>query len=88
MSAAQVSIPFRTQIHSACRETQQLANSTGIIVLPLGAEAIKGQELGAEYYLEAAPVVEIQIARAGYRLAKWLDLMVSFITSSQDLGDL
>ncbi|KAF3765053.1 S1 nuclease, partial [Cryphonectria parasitica EP155] len=46
-------------------------------VLPEGPAAIAGQELGGEYYEKAAPVVEIQVARAGYRLAAWLDLIVA-----------
>ncbi|KAK3994964.1 putative nuclease S1 precursor [Cladorrhinum sp. PSN332] len=46
-------------------------------VLPEGAEAIRNQELGSDYYEKAAPVVEAQIAKAGYRLAAWLDLIVS-----------
>ncbi|KAK4168685.1 putative nuclease S1 precursor [Cladorrhinum sp. PSN259] len=46
-------------------------------VLPEGAEAIRDQELGSDYYEKAAPVVETQIAKAGYRLAAWLDLIVS-----------
>ncbi|KAK0718901.1 phospholipase C/P1 nuclease domain-containing protein [Apiosordaria backusii] len=46
-------------------------------VLPEGAEAIGGQELGGEYYDKAAPVVEKQVAKAGFRLAAWLDLIIS-----------
>jgi hypothetical protein len=50
-------------------------------VLPEGPKAIVGQELGGDYYQKAAPVVEVQIARAGYRLAAWLDLIAANITS-------
>ncbi|KAI5464496.1 phospholipase C/P1 nuclease domain-containing protein [Mariannaea sp. PMI_226] len=42
-------------------------------VLPEGPVAIAEQELGGEYYEKAAPVVERQVARAGYRMAAWLD---------------
>lgn len=42
-------------------------------VLPEGPAAIEGQELAGDYYEKAGPVVEIQIARGGYRLAAWLD---------------
>ncbi|KAH8886721.1 S1/P1 nuclease [Thozetella sp. PMI_491] len=66
------------------REANRYVCST---VLPQGAAAIKGQELGTDYYLAAAPVVEIQIARAGYRLAKWLDLIVASITSAESAVD-
>ncbi|KAK8008484.1 S1/P1 Nuclease [Apiospora marii] len=38
-------------------------------MLPEGL-AIAGQELSGEYFERAAPVVEIQVARAGYRLAR------------------
>lgn len=44
--------------------------------------------MGGEYYEKAAPVIEIQIARAGYRLAAWLDLVVSRVASAEPiLGD-
>jgi hypothetical protein len=42
-------------------------------VFPEGPEAIKGQELGGEYFEAAGPVIEKQVARAGYRMAAWLD---------------
>ncbi|KAH6665837.1 nuclease S1 [Plectosphaerella plurivora] len=44
-------------------------------VFPEGPKAIEGQELGGEYFLNAAPVIELQVARAGYRMATWLDLI-------------
>ncbi|KAL1851641.1 hypothetical protein Daus18300_012514 [Diaporthe australafricana] len=46
-------------------------------VLPEGPSAIVGQELGGDYYEKAAPVIELQVARAGFRLAAWLDLIVA-----------
>lgn len=36
-------------------------------VLPDGVDAIDGQELGGDYYQAAVPVIQIQVARAGYR---------------------
>jgi hypothetical protein len=57
-------------------------------VLPDGPKAIEGQELGSEYYEAAAPVIELQIARAGYRLAAWLDLIVSAMNTQDSPGDL
>ncbi|CAM1501735.1 Fc.00g037190.m01.CDS01 [Cosmosporella sp. VM-42] len=42
-------------------------------VLPEGPEAIVGQELGGEYFDKAGPVIEKQVARAGFRMAAWLD---------------
>lgn len=62
-------------------------------VMPQGPEAIRGQELGSDYYETAAPVVERQVAKAGYRLAAWLDLIAARIKSQQEeesmsVGDL
>lgn len=54
-------------------------------VLPEGPKAIVGQELGSEYYEKAAPVIEVQVARAGYRLAAWLDRIAA---ASKSMGDL
>lgn len=44
-----------------------------------------GQELGGEYYDKAAPVVEVQVARAGYRLAAWLDLVAAASKTEDEL---
>ncbi|KAM0820180.1 hypothetical protein AB5N19_05999 [Seiridium cardinale] len=48
-------------------------------VLPEGPVKIVGQQLAGEYAQKAAPVIEIQVARAGYRLAAWLDLIAERI---------
>lgn len=45
-------------------------------VVPEGQEAVEGKELEGTYYDEAIPVIQLQIAKAGYRLAAWLDLIV------------
>lgn len=42
-------------------------------VFPEGPKAIAGQELGGEYFEKAGPVIEKQVARAGLRMAAWLD---------------
>ncbi|KFG80007.1 putative nuclease S1 precursor [Metarhizium anisopliae] len=42
-------------------------------VLPEGPHAIVGQELGGDYFKKAGPVIERQVARAGFRMAAWLD---------------
>ncbi|KAH8838397.1 hypothetical protein MCOR03_011747 [Pyricularia oryzae] len=57
-------------------------------VLPEGPEAIKGQELSGKYYEEAAPVIESQVARAGFRLARWLDLIVQNIHHSSSVSSI
>jgi len=39
-------------------------------VMPDGAAALNGKELDGDYYTTAVPVVQLQIARAGYRCVK------------------
>lgn len=46
-------------------------------VLPEGLTAVGGKELNGTYYENAVPVVERQIARAGYRLAAWMTLIAA-----------
>ncbi|PSN59812.1 hypothetical protein BS50DRAFT_219575 [Corynespora cassiicola Philippines] len=46
-------------------------------VVPEGPEAVRHQELGGEYYKKAIPVVQQQIAKAGFRLAAWLNTIVT-----------
>ncbi|PON28562.1 hypothetical protein TGAM01_v202409 [Trichoderma gamsii] len=45
-------------------------------VFPEGPKAIAGKELSGDYYEKAAPMLEKQVARAGYRMAAWLDKIV------------
>ncbi|KAI1818620.1 putative nuclease S1 precursor [Poronia punctata] len=52
-------------------------------VFPEGPSAIEGQELAGEYFEKAAPVIELQVAKAGYRLAAWLDLIVERISRNK-----
>lgn len=54
-------------------------------VLPEGPDAIVGQELGGDYYEKAAPVIELLVAQAGFRLAAWLDLIVAAVKVEDDL---
>ncbi|EGP85473.1 uncharacterized protein MYCGRDRAFT_110348 [Zymoseptoria tritici IPO323] len=42
-------------------------------VIPEGVEGVEGEELFPAYYEGVVDVVEMQIAKGGYRLAKWLD---------------
>lgn len=39
-----------------------------------GVDNIQGKELSGQYYENAVPVVEYMVAKAGYRLAAWLNL--------------
>ncbi|KAL4861554.1 nuclease S1 [Aspergillus spectabilis] len=46
-------------------------------VLEPGLEYLKSTDLSGEYYTTAQPVFEELIARAGYRLSAWLDLIAA-----------
>lgn len=47
-------------------------------VIPMGVEGLKAMgDLSGAYYEANVPVVEMQIARAGVRLARWLDLIAA-----------
>ncbi|KAK3060461.1 hypothetical protein LTS18_008497 [Coniosporium uncinatum] len=46
-------------------------------VLPEGQSAVEGMELDGEYYDSAIAVIEEQIAKAGYRLAGWLNTIAT-----------
>ena len=54
-------------------------------VMPDGASALVNQELSGDYYDSCTPVIQLQIARAGYRLARWLDLIAAGATSKLEL---
>ena len=45
-------------------------------VIPNGPDAVRNQELSGQYYESAIPVVQKQIAKAGFRLAAWLNAIV------------
>lgn len=51
-------------------------------VLPKGASAVENVDLDGAYYKTATPVIEIQLARAGVRLAAFLDAIVAGQSSS------
>lgn len=55
-----------------------------LLVFPEGPTAIAGQELAGEYFEKAAPVIELQVAKAGYRLAAWLDLIAERISDNEE----
>ncbi|KAI0390950.1 nuclease S1 precursor [Xylariaceae sp. FL0594] len=46
-------------------------------VLKGGISAVQGQDLSGTYTTAAAPAVKLQIAKQGYRLAKYLDAIVA-----------
>lgn len=55
-------------------------------VLPNGTQAVLGKELSGAYYDTAIPVVKKQIAKAGYRLAAWLDAIVEASNGNRTYG--
>ncbi|CAA9957854.1 nuclease s1 [Pyrenophora teres f. maculata] len=55
------------------RDTNSFVCST---VIPNGPDAVFAQELSGAYYDSVIPVVTKQLAKAGYRLAAWLDALV------------
>lgn len=74
-------------ILKACEQT----DSNAVLVLPEGPVAIVGQQLAGDYAHKAAPVIEVQVARAGYRLAAWLDLIADRVrekTQAISVGEL
>ncbi|PFH59435.1 hypothetical protein XA68_12312 [Ophiocordyceps unilateralis] len=53
-------------------------------VLPDGVEGVRDRELGGRYFDKAGPVIERQVARAGYRMAAWLDAIADEFRASKD----
>ncbi|KAF9872351.1 s1 p1 nuclease [Colletotrichum karsti] len=47
------------------------------VVLPEGREAVEGLDISGAYTTSAQPTVSMQIAKQGFRLAKWLDAIVA-----------
>lgn len=42
-------------------------------VIPKGVSAVETVDLSGAYYTAALPVIKLQFAKAGYRLAAWLN---------------
>ena len=58
------------------------------VVVPSGGmESLSGEDLGGSYYTKALPTVQVQLATAGYRLAAWLNLIVTGETGEWFLLD-
>ncbi|KAL0930327.1 s1 p1 nuclease [Colletotrichum truncatum] len=47
------------------------------VVLPKGREGVEGLDISGAYTTNAQPTVSMQIAKQGFRLAKWLDAIVA-----------
>jgi hypothetical protein len=46
-------------------------------VMPDGISSVENKDLSGTYYETALPVIQLQFAKAGYRLAAWLNLIVT-----------
>ncbi|OAA75430.1 nuclease PA3 [Akanthomyces lecanii RCEF 1005] len=55
-------------------------------VLPQGPEDIQGKELSGQYYEDAAPILEKQVALAGYRMAALLDKIADEYNAHRGYG--
>lgn len=66
-------LQFNQPIDSAMIWANDANSYVCTTVMPNGPDTVLGQELSGVYYETAIPVVRKQIAKAGYRLAAWLD---------------
>lgn len=78
---------FKDPINTALAWSRETNSLVCKYVLPEGPVAIAEQELGGEYYEKAAPMVERQVARAGYRMAAWLDQIVDAVQAEQKIPE-
>ncbi|KAF2446348.1 hypothetical protein P171DRAFT_453766 [Karstenula rhodostoma CBS 690.94] len=69
-------IDIKDPVASAMVWAQDANSYVCTAVVPQGQEAVEGKELDGAYYDEAIVVIQQQIAKAGVRLAAWLDLIV------------
>jgi hypothetical protein len=44
-------------------------------VMPGGVSSVEGKDLSTTYYTTVLPTIDVLLARAGYRLAAWLNLI-------------
>lgn len=47
------------------------------VVLKPGVNYVRNNDLGGDYYAACKPAFEVLLARAGYRLAAWLDAIAA-----------
>ena len=58
---------LRDPVNTSLKWAQEANQFVCQTVLPEGKEGVTGKELGGEYYEAAVPVIQLQVARAGYR---------------------
>lgn len=57
------------------------------VVMPDGAAALTAMDdLYPTYYDSVIPTIELQIAKGGYRLANWLNLIYTSAIAKRDVG--
>jgi hypothetical protein len=57
------------------------------VVMPNGVAALQQGDLYPTYYNSVIGTVELQIAKAGYRLANWLDSVFAANIAKRELGE-
>lgn len=72
-SGIDISDPIATSMTWANEANSYICSN----VLAQGEDYVEENDLGGTYYENAVPVIELQIARGGYRLAAWLDLIAT-----------
>ena len=55
------------------------------VVMPDGADALQSGDLYPDYYNSVISTIELQIAKAGYRLGNWLNMIYSSEVAKRDL---
>lgn len=56
------------------------------VVMPNGIPALQKGDLYPTYYDSAIPTIELQLAKAGYRLANWLDMIFTANVAKRSLN--
>lgn len=56
------------------------------VVMPDGVAALQSGDLYPDYYNSSIPTIELQIARGGYRLANWLNMIYTSDIASKKRG--
>lgn len=79
-SGLDVTDPIDTTIAWATQANAYVCST----VLKGGQSAVEKGDLGTTYYESAVPVIEVQIGRAGVRLAAWLDAIVASQTNKTE----
>ena len=56
-------------------------------VMPNGVDSVKTGDLSTTYYNGVNDVIQVQFARAGYRLAAWLNMIATGSTAMSDFTE-